>query len=107
RAEAKDLVGNLLEHPHALGASQGETFLVSDLPEELLDLAADLHLIGEIQLWVELVYEPVLDAVFRLAEGLTRRHRTQEGPWTRLSGWRRRRSGPSGGRGWLGWSSGR
>ena len=46
RTEADDLVGDLLEHPDALGAGQGEAFLVDDLAEDLLDLAADLDLVA-------------------------------------------------------------
>src|SRR5262245_24071132 len=50
RAEADDLVGDLLEHPDALGAGQGEAFLVDDLAEDLLDLAPDLDLVAEVEL---------------------------------------------------------
>ncbi len=78
RAKAQDLVGDLLEHPDPLGAGEGQALLVGDLPEELLDLAPDLHLVREVQLGVELVDQAVLDAVLRLAEGLAGRQRTRE-----------------------------
>ena len=80
-AEAQDLVGDLLEHAHALGARQGQALLVGDLPEELLDLASDLDLVGQVELRIELVDEPVLDAVLRLAERFARGQRPEEGPW--------------------------
>src|SRR5207237_9309742 len=51
------------------------------LPEELLDLAPDLDLVGQGQLRVELVDESVLDAVLRLAEGLAGGQRAQEWSW--------------------------
>ena len=78
RAEAEDLVGDLLEHAHALGAGEGEALLVGDLAEELLDLAPDLDLVAEVELRVELVDEPVLDAVLRLAERLAGGQRAKE-----------------------------
>ena len=78
RPEAQDLVGDLLEHPHALGAGEGQALLVGDLAEELLDLAPDLDLVREVELRVELVDEPVLDAVLRLAERLARGEGAEE-----------------------------
>ena len=73
RAEADDLVGDLLEHPHALGAGEGEALLVDDLAEDLLDLAPDLDLVGQVELRVEVLDHPVLDPELdvpeRLADG--------------------------------------
>ena len=73
RAEADDLVGDLLEHPDALGAGQGEAFLVDDLAEDLLDLAPDLDLVGQVELRVEVLDDPALDPELdvpeRLADG--------------------------------------
>ena len=79
RAEAQDLVGDLLEHPHALGAGEGQALLVGDLAEELLDLAPDLDLVAQVELRVQLVDQPVLDAELCLAERLAGGHRAQEG----------------------------
>src|SRR5207237_5035074 len=59
------------------------------LPEELLDLATDLDLVGQVELWIELVDEAVLDAVLRLAEGFPRGQRAEERPWGGLARWRR------------------
>ena len=53
RAEADDLVGDLLEHADALGARQGEAFLVDGLAEDLLDLPADLDLVAQVELGIE------------------------------------------------------
>ena len=72
RAEADDLVGDLLEHPDALGAGQGEAFLVDDLAEDLLDLAPDLDLVGQVELRVEVLDDPVLDAELDVPERLAR-----------------------------------
>ena len=73
RPEADDLVGDLLEHPDALGAGQGEAFLVDDLAEDLLDLAADLDLVGQVELRVQVLDDPALDPELdvpeRLADG--------------------------------------
>ena len=77
RAEAQDLVGDLLEHAHALGAGEGEALLVGDLAEQLLDLAPDLDLVRQVELRVQLVDEPVLDAELGLAERLPSRQRTR------------------------------
>ena len=49
--------------------------------EELLDLTGDLDLVSQVKLRSELVDEPVLDAVLRLAERFTRGQRPEEGPW--------------------------
>ena len=76
--EAQDLVGDLLEHADALGAGEGQALLVGDLAEELLDLAPDLDLVRQVELRVELVDEPVLDAELRLSERFARRHRPGE-----------------------------
>ncbi len=81
RAEAQDLVGDLLEHPHPLGAGEGQALLVGNLAEQLLDLATDLDLVAQVELRVELVDEPVLDAVLRLAERLAGGHCSKE--WAR------------------------
>ena len=61
RTEADDLVRDLLEHPDALGAGEGEALLVDDLAEDLLDLAADLDLVGQVELGVQVLDDPVLD----------------------------------------------
>ena len=73
RAEADDLVGDLLEHPDALGAGEGEAFLVDDLAEDLLDLAPDLDLVGQVELRVEVLDDPVLDPELDVPERLARR----------------------------------
>ena len=70
RAETDDLVGDLLEHPHPLGAGQGEAFLVDDLAEDLLDLAPDLDLVGQVELRVQVLDDPVLDPELDVPEGL-------------------------------------
>ncbi len=70
RTEADDLVGDLLEHPDALGAGQGEAFLVDDLAEDLLDLAPDLDLVGQVELRVEILDDPALDPELDVAERL-------------------------------------
>ena len=92
RAEADDLVGDLLEHPDALGAGQGEAFLVDDLAEDLLDLAPDLDLVGQVELRVQVLDDPVLDPELDVPERL---------PDGRLAGQprrRRRRCGGAAGR---------
>ena len=68
--EADDLVGDLLEHPDALGAGQGEAFLVDDLAEDLFDLAPDLDLVGQVELGVEVLDDPALDPELDVAERL-------------------------------------
>ena len=68
RTKADDLVGDLLEHPDALGAGQGEAFLVDDLAEDLLDLAPDFDLVGKVELRVQVLDDPVLDAELDVAE---------------------------------------
>ena len=70
RPEADDLVGDLLEHPDALGAGQGEAFLVDDLAEDLLDLAPDLDLVGQVELRVQILDDPALDPELDVAERL-------------------------------------
>ena len=79
RPEAEDLVGDLLEHPHPLGAGEGEALLVGDLAEQLLDLAPHLDLVREVELRVHLVDEPVLDAVLGLTERLAGGEGSEEG----------------------------
>src|SRR6185369_16482724 len=69
RPEADDLVGDLLEHPDALGASEGQALLVDDAAEDLLDLATDLDLVGEVQLRIQVLDDPVLDPELDVAEG--------------------------------------
>ena len=73
RPEADDLVGDLLEHPDPLGAGEGEAFLVDDLAEDLLDLAPDLDLVGQVELRIQVLDDPVLDPELdvpeRLADG--------------------------------------
>ena len=73
RAEADDLVGDLLEHPHPLGAGEGEALLVDDLAEDLLDLAADLDLVGQVELRVQVLDHAVLDPELDVPEGLADR----------------------------------
>ena len=73
RAEADDLVGDLLEHPDALGAGQGEALLVDDLAEDLLDLAADLDLVGQVELRVQVLDDPALDPELDVPERLADR----------------------------------
>src|SRR6478752_7196454 len=70
RAEADDLVGDLLEHPHAFGAREGQALLVDDLAEDLLDLAPDLDLVGEVELRVEILDHPALDPELDVPERL-------------------------------------
>ena len=70
RAEADDLVGDLLEHPDALGAGQGEALLVDDLAEDLLDLAPDLDLVGQVELRVQVLDDPALDPELDVPERL-------------------------------------
>src|SRR3954452_16970862 len=70
RTEADDLVGDLLEHPDALGARQGEAFLVDDLAEDLLDLAAHLDLVRQVELRVEVLDDPALDPELHVPERL-------------------------------------
>ena len=114
RAEADDLVGDLLEHPDALGAGQGEAFLVDDLAEDLLDLAPDLDLVGQVELRVQVLDDPVLDPELdvpeRLADrrlagqsrrrrhGSAGRHRARPAGWTRRRRRRRRLRRPDPGR---------
>src|SRR4029078_8299928 len=73
RAEADDLVGDLLEHANPLGAGEGEALLVDDPAEDLLDLPASLALVGEVDLRVEFlddaVRDPELDVPDLLARG--------------------------------------
>ena len=70
RTEADDLVGDLLEHPDALGAGEGEALLVDDLAEDLLDLAPDLDLVGQVELGVQVLDDALLDAELGVAERL-------------------------------------
>jgi hypothetical protein len=73
RPEADDLVGDLLQHPDPFGAGQGQAFLLDDLAEDLLDLAADLDLVGEVELRVQVgdyaALDPELDVPERFANG--------------------------------------
>ena len=93
RPEADDLVGDLLEHPDALGAGQGEAFLVDDLAEDLLDLAPDLDLVGQVELRVEVLDDPALDPELDVAERLADR-RLGHQPLRRARRRRRRRARP-------------
>src|SRR5438093_287644 len=68
RSEADDLVRDLLEHPDALGAGEGEPFLVDDLAEDLLDLTTHLDLVRQVELGVEVLDDPVLDAELNVPE---------------------------------------
>ena len=68
RAQADDLVGDLLQHPDPLGAGEGQALLVDDLAEDLLDLAADLDLVREIQLRVQVLDDAGLDPELDVAE---------------------------------------
>src|SRR5262245_28623716 len=73
RAEADDLVRDLLEHPDALGTGQGEAFLVDDLAEDLFDLTPDLDLVRQVELRVEVLDDPALDPELDVAERLADR----------------------------------
>ena len=55
RTEADDLVGDLLQHPDALGAGEGEALLVHGAAEDLLDLAPHLDLVGQVELGVQVL----------------------------------------------------
>ena len=70
RPEADDLVGDLLEHAHALGAGEGQALLVDDPAEDLLDLAPDLDLVRQVELRVQLLDDPVLDPELDVPERL-------------------------------------
>src|SRR4029078_1342510 len=72
RAEADDLVGDLLEHANPLGAGEGEALLVDDSAEDLLDLTANLDLGGEVGLRVEVLDDAVLDPELDVPERLAR-----------------------------------
>ena len=102
RAEADDLVGDLLEHPHALGTGEGEALLVDDLAEDLLDLAADLDLVGQVELRVEVLdhpgLDPELDVPERLPDGRRRAERCGVVRRGGAPGRRRRRRAPGRGR---------
>ena len=74
RTEADDLIGDLLQHPDALGAGEGETLLLDDLAEDLLDLAPDLDLVGQVELGVQVLDDPLLDAELGVPERLPDRH---------------------------------
>ena len=74
RAEADDLVGDLLQHAHPLGAGEREALLVDRDAEDLLDLPPYLDLVGEVELGVEVGDDALLDAVLGVAEGLAHRH---------------------------------
>ena len=93
RPEADDLVGDLLEHPDALGAGQGEAFLVDDLAEDLLDLAPDLDLVGQVELGVQVLDDPALDPELDVPERLAHR---APGDMSRWAGVRRRLPGAPG-----------
>jgi hypothetical protein len=73
RPEADDLVRDLLEHPDALGAGEGQALLVDDLAEDLLDLAPHLDLVGEVELRVQVLDDPVLDPELDVPERLAGR----------------------------------
>ena len=55
RTQADDLVGDLLQHPDALGTGEGEALLVHGAAEDLLDLAAHLDLVGQVELGVQVL----------------------------------------------------
>ena len=73
RPEADDLVGDLLEHPDALGAGEGQALLVDDPAEDLLDLAPDLDLVRQVELRVQVLDDAVLDPELDVPERLARR----------------------------------
>ena len=73
RPEADDLVGDLLEHADALGAGEGQALLVDDPAEDLLDLAPDLDLVGQVELRVQVLDDAVLDPELDVPERLARR----------------------------------
>ena len=85
RAEADDLVGDLLEHPHPLGAGQGEALLVDDAAEDLLDLAAHLDLVGQVELGVQVLDDAALDPELDVPERLADRRLGHE-PALRAAG---------------------
>ena len=70
RTEADDLVRDLLEHADALGAGEGQALLVDDAAEDLLDLTADLDLVGQVELGVQVLDDAGLDPELDLAQGL-------------------------------------
>ena len=74
RAEADDLVGDLLEHAGPLGAGQRQAFRVERAAEGLLDLAPHLDLVGQVELRVEVLDDALLDAELGVAERLAQRH---------------------------------
>ena len=78
RTETDDLVGDLLEHPDALGAGQGEAFLVDDLAEDLFDLAPDLDLVGQVELGIQVLDDPALDPELDVPERLPHRALARE-----------------------------
>ena len=98
RAEADDLVGDLLEHPDPLGAGQGEAFLVDDLAEDLLDLAADLDLVGQVELGVEVLDDAALDPELDVPERLADRALGHEPRWAGAARWRAAAGPPGRGR---------
>ena len=73
RPEADDLVGDLLEHAHALGAGEGQALLVDDPAEDLLDLAPDLDLVRQVELRVQVLDDAVLDPELDVPERLAGR----------------------------------
>src|SRR5439155_22680546 len=81
--ETDDLVRDLLEHPNALGAGEGEALFVDDLAEDLFDLAADLDLVGQVQLRVQVLDDAALDPELDVAERLPNGSRGHQS-------WRRR-----------------
>ena len=102
RAEADDLVGDLLEHPDALGAGQGQALLVDDPAEDLLDLAPDLDLVGQVELGVQVLDDPALDPELDVPEGLPDRAPGDISRWPAAPArCRRRRRAPPAGAGAL------
>ena len=91
RTEADDLVGDLLQHPDALGAGEGEALLLDRPAEDLLDLAPDLDLVGQVELGVQVLDDPLLDAELGVPERLA-----LTGTWDSIRPWRRWRHGPWG-----------
>ena len=78
RAETDDLVRDLLEHADALGTGQREAFLVDDLAEDLLDLTANLDLVRQVELRIEVLDDAVLDPELDVTERLAGRRRAHE-----------------------------
>ena len=90
RTEADDLVGDLLEHARSLGAGERKAFGIKRAAEGLLDLAPYLDLVGQVELWIEVGDDPLLDAELGITERLAQRNLGEHS-----AGGRRRRAVPA------------